>query len=278
GARGKRIIEFLEQEKQFTTDDMKAMLLDDVGLYHVKNVNKLLSMARPENEEAEEYKKLMLAWDGSHKRDMVEPTFYYAFQYNMLKSAMQDELGKDDFEAYLKTYSYMRAYHVLSFNDSSDWWHNANSEKIRISKELVVQTAFNETVRQLENEKSQLWEDHFTLEHSHALGKVEALAKVFNVGPLPLDGGIEVLNKQGFVPNGDLQYRCKTGPSKRIVIDFADVKNAESINPTGQSGHVMSEHYADQFEMHVNGKFRPMLMDEDKIIKFERVLFLNPTE
>ena len=75
-----------------------------------------------------------------------------------------------------------------------------------------------------------------------------------------------------------MQYKCKTGPSKRIVIDFADVKNAESINPTGQSGHVMSDHYADQFEMHVNGKFRPMLMDEDKIIKFERVLFLNPTE
>jgi penicillin amidase len=278
GARGERIIELLEQVKEFTTSDMKAMLLDDVGLYHVRNIKELFGLIKPETEDEKKYHELMLSWDGSHKRNMVEPTFYYAFQYNLLKVAMQDELGEEDFDAYLKTYSYMRAYHVLSHNDSSKWWHNVASEKIRINRSMVVNMAFDETVKQIENEQSQLWEDHFTLEHPHALGKVEALSKIFNVGPLPLDGGIEVLNKQGFVPNGKLQYHCKTGPSKRIVIDFADVKNAESINPTGQSGHVMSEHYADQFEMHINGKFRPMLMDEDKIIKFERVLFLNPTE
>lgn len=278
GARGKRIIEFLEQEKKFNTNDMKAMLLDDVGLYHIKNIKELFALVKPETDEGKGYVEMMMAWDGSHKRDMIEPTFYYAFQYNLLRVAMQDELGEEDFEAYLKTYSYMRAYHVLSHNDSSNWWHNVATENTSASRAVVVQIAFNETVEQLENEQSQLWKDHFTLEHPHALGKMEALAKIFNVGPLPLDGGIEVLNKQGFVPNGDLKYKCKTGPSKRIVIDFADVKNAESINPTGQSGHVMSDHYADQFEMHVNGKFRPMLMDEDKIIKFERVLFLNPTE
>jgi len=121
--------------------------------------------------------------------------------------AMQDELGEEDFEAYLKTYSYMRAYHVLSHNDSSEWWHDVATEKTSAGRAVVVQIAFNETVEQLENEQSQLWKDHFTLEHPHALGKMEALAKIFNVGPLPLDGGIEVLNKQGFVPNGDLKYK-----------------------------------------------------------------------
>ncbi|MFY0673489.1 MAG: penicillin acylase family protein [Bacteroidia bacterium] len=276
GARGKRIMEFLDQEKKFTTTDMKNMLLDDVGLFHIRNVKELFSLIEPKSKSEEKYYEMMTAWNGSHKQEMEEPTFYYAFQYNLLKYAMHDELGEDDFEAYLKTYAYMRTYHVLSHNDSSKWWPNATDELNVNSRAALVNEAFTATVNQMENESKRAWKDHFTLEHPHALGKVEALAKIFNVGPLPLDGGIEVLNKQGFVPNAQLQFKCKTGPSKRIVIDFANIENAESINPTGQSGHVVSQHYSDQFEMHVNGRFRPMLMDSDKIIKFDRVLFLNP--
>jgi len=35
--------------------------------------------------------------------------------------------------------------------------------------------------------------------------------------------------------------------------------------PTGQSGNPLSEHYEDQAEMYVNGKFRKMMMNKKEI-------------
>ena len=51
----------------------------------------------------------------------------------------------------------------------------------------------------------------------------------------------------------------------RIGIDFADVGNAESILPTGQSGNVFSPHYDDQAAMYHAGQFRKQRMDRDDV-------------
>jgi penicillin amidase len=59
----------------------------------------------------------------------------------------------------------------------------------------------------------------------------------------------------------------------RIIIDFADVEHALSINPTGQSGNFMSPHYKDQAEMFVDGKFRKQLMDKEIIIGGDKLIF-----
>lgn len=280
GARGQVISECLGKDEKFDTDDMKELLLDSKGPFHQRNMQTLMKYMSPETEVGNSMKKQMIEWDGSHEKAMVEPTFYYAFQYIFLRNVMQDELGEDDFKSFLQTFVYMKTYHVLAQEDSSVWWDNKSTADVIESKTEIVNQSFNETIAVLTEKfgdtENWKWENVFSVEHSHTLGKVELLAKLFNVGPLPLDGGIEVVNKQSFKLNPDFKYNCTAGPSKRIVIDFADVKNAESILPTGQSGHPLSPHYSDQFTMHVNGEFRPMQMDADKIIDFDRVLFLIP--
>lgn len=282
GARGERITNFFAEQQKFNTNNMKEMLMDNQGLFHVRNMQALMPLVNADNKEQEQLKSNMLAWNGSHDQNQFEPTFYYAFQYNVLKAAMQDELGEEDFSTFLKTHIYMRTYHVLAQKETSPWWDNVHTDTEE-SKSDIVNTAFQQTVEQLstkwgESFNDWTWNKAFQIEHPHALGKVDALAKIFNVGRLSINGGIEVLNKQGFVLNENLEYTAKTGPSKRIVIDFADVENAESINPTGQSGHVLSPHYSDQFEMHATGKFRPMLMDRDQLVQLERVLWFKPAE
>ena len=61
----------------------------------------------------------------------------------------------------------------------------------------------------------------------------------------------------------------------RLLLDFAQTSKALSIIPTGQSGNIMSPHYADQAEMFVNGKYRTQEMNKDELKK-DRVLWLNP--
>jgi penicillin amidase len=49
------------------------------------------------------------------------------------------------------------------------------------------------------------------------------------------------------------------------LIDFSDPENAISVNPTGQSGNVMSRHYDDQCELFNNGQFRKQMMNREEI-------------
>jgi penicillin amidase len=52
----------------------------------------------------------------------------------------------------------------------------------------------------------------------------------------------------------------------RIGIDFAAVEEAESINPTGQSGNPLSPHYKDQAQAFATGRHRAMEMNKDRLL------------
>ncbi len=51
----------------------------------------------------------------------------------------------------------------------------------------------------------------------------------------------------------------------RILIDFADIENSLSINPTGQSGNPFSDHYSDQAQMFAQGEWRKQRMNKKDI-------------
>jgi len=75
-----------------------------------------------------------------------------------------------------------------------------------------------------------------------------------------------VLNCMEHRLNREGVYKVHAGPTMRIIIDFADLENSISINPTGQSGIFMSPHYDDQAELFVRGAFRKQMMNRDEIV------------
>jgi penicillin amidase len=97
------------------------------------------------------------------------------------------------------------------------------------------------------------------------MGKVKPLDRLFNVGPFPVAGGEEVINKMAFTLNSSGIYTTRSGPAMRILVDFADVENSISINPTGQSGYFGDSHYSDQSQMFIDGTFRKQMMKKDEI-------------
>ena len=109
------------------------------------------------------------------------------------------------------------------------------------------------------------WGKAHTIEHGHLLGEKKPLDRIFNVGPFPIMGGNEVLNNLGFQLNPEGQYNVSFGPAMRILLDFADVENSISVNPTGQSGHLLSRHYDDQAALFNSGKYRKQMMNKKEI-------------
>jgi penicillin amidase len=68
-----------------------------------------------------------------------------------------------------------------------------------------------------------------------------------------------VVDKEAFAYNDHGVYPVTSGPALRFLIDFANTNHALSIIPTGQSGNVLSSHYADQAVMYVKGEYRPQI-------------------
>jgi penicillin amidase len=78
----------------------------------------------------------------------------------------------------------------------------------------------------------------------HPLARaVPAMGWLLSAPSAEMGGASTTPNVLGLTPSGEIE-----GPSMRFVADLADADNTRLVNFMGQSGHVASEHYADQFE------------------------------
>jgi penicillin amidase len=230
--------------------------------------------------EKQAYKMLAL-WKGSNATNEVAPTIYTKWLFCYLKNTFQDELGKDDFKAFLGTHIMKQMVAAQSRNQASPWWDDVKTQDKKETQSDIMNRSFKEAVAfleaQLGAEISQwTWNRVHTLEHQHALGKVKALSGYFNVGTFEVNGTNEVINNLIFPMTDDGIYKVTAGPSTRRIIDFSDVENSVSILPTGQSGVPTSEHYDDQAELYAQGKFRKMKMNRKEIMATSTKLVFKP--
>ncbi len=273
--RYNRLDTLLESIFPATIDGMQRVVTDVVSeneaavaaemVKVISNSDQLLSTKE------ERVLELLVGWNGSHQLADVHPTIYYKLLYTILRKTFRDELGDEMFDQFLTTFLLKRSYAGLLSRDDSPWWDNLRTANKRETRTGIFTDSFVKTVAELEDElglevSEWRWELVHTLTHAHPMGEVDVLSHFFNVGPFPAPGGLETINNSTFTLNGTGSYPAASGPAMRILIDFADIEHALSILPTGNSGNVMSPHYADQAEMYVKGKFRPMLMNKEEIV------------
>jgi penicillin amidase len=101
--------------------------------------------------------------------------------------------------------------------------------------------------------ENKVWGDwhHLTLEHP--LGKIP-LFTFFNVGNVGVMGGHDQIN-QLREENWCLSGKVKSGPSLRFLVDLADSKRSWGILPSGNSGHIRSPFYKNQWADFVAGNY-----------------------
>ena len=183
---------------------------------------------------------------------------------------MADELGEDDYAVFNSSHVMKRTIAVIIKNDPSLWWDNIRTEAVKETRQMIFAQSFDQTVKALTKQlgtdvSSWHWGKVHTLEHGHLLGRQKPLNFLFNVGPFAAMGGNETIVNLGFRLNSDGNYPVLFGPAMRIIIDFADIENSLSVNPTGQSGFFLSDHYDDQADLFNSGKFRKQMMNREEI-------------
>lgn len=77
---------------------------------------------------------------------------------------------------------------------------------------------------------------------------VPVIGKYFNIGPVPLSGGATTVK----------QTTRRLGPSERMNTSLGDWDASLLDLPIGESGHVASRHYRDEWDAYYNGRSFPM--------------------
>ena len=271
GARYKAISEAIEKRDDWDVDAMKTLVMSDKSPIYPNNLKEIGSIVTPTTETEKAVMQAALAWGGEHDGNQVGPTIYYKMIYHILQMSLEDEMSKRRFDLFLSTPVYLHAVNPLLVNQYSVWWDNITTTVVE-SRSNIVNAAFTKSVEELTAQlgtdvSAWNWNKVHFIEHVHPIGRKEPMDKIFNVGPFPAGGGEEVINKIAFTLNGEGIYKSKSGPAMRILMDFDDIENSISINPTGSSGNVMNPHYDDQAMMYVNGEFRTQKMVKTDILK-----------
>src|SRR5690606_12760052 len=103
--RMERIAKMLKQREDWDIEKMKVVITDHYSEADAELAKHLFSILKvsAENELIEFYSNLE-TWQGDHDLHSTVPVLYYPFLYHLMESTFGDELGEEQFEAYLNTY------------------------------------------------------------------------------------------------------------------------------------------------------------------------------
>ena len=283
--RASRIVELINSKpSNWIAEDSKIMAGDVISKGQVEKAQAVVQIIEATNIPIpEEVLALLKNWDGDHQIDQVEPSIHHTIQAWLQYYTLNDEIGTESFKSLAGTAFFETRFLNILKNKNSVWWDNVSTNAKETRDDIIrksIASALNtlETNFNSKTPNDWNWGTIHTVTFKHPLGEVDALKKYFSVGPIPIKGGNEVIGNQSFVLDTLGIFPVFAGASVRTIIDMSDVKNAVSINPTGQSGYFLSPHYKDQSEMYANVKYRSQLMDSlDIVNNTESILFLNPS-
>ncbi|MBC6365187.1 penicillin acylase family protein [Algoriphagus sp. AK58] len=282
GERWNRIAKTITSREDWDLESIQSLQLETINEVSVANAKFMISQIdhRQFEDNAQILDDLAI-WEGNHALKLSAPTLYYKWLYHTLRLAMEDELGKEGFEAYLQTFMMIRSTRHFLTHEENRWWDNRATDVLESRAEIIseaLKISLEELSKQFgDNSRDWDWEKAVTIEHPHPLGVQKPLDKIFNVKTDAVEANEEAVNKLAFKLNGEGIYKVTSGPAMRIIMDFADVEGSVSVLPTGNSGNRFSRHYADQKELYTKGKYRPQLMNEETIKeKSENKIVLKP--
>jgi penicillin amidase len=272
--RSMKLKSLLEGKHTFALKDLQNFNLENVNPVTEQACKLLLKQLDTKSFQGdrsqEKLVSILQSWKGGHDVSDVAPSFYYRWYYYVYQKTFTDELGLKDAAALLKTH--IQKSNVLTWlsDENSVWWDDVNSkDRVETMQEIVNESyylALRDFNAQYGTDPALWnWGKVHTLELEHPLGKQWPLNYLFNVGPYPINGGIETLNNQSFLFDSLLAFRSTLGAALRRTVDFADPENGMSVIPGGQSGNPMSPHYSDQTELYVKGELRKEMMNKNEI-------------
>jgi penicillin amidase len=283
-ARGIQIDQHLANNKvKWNIQNSQALQLDTGNGYSQRLLQPLLPILQATvSANEQELVQLLTDWNGEHNINDIAPTIFNQFVYQLAYEAMRDEMGESFFKTLINTRAIDFALPRLATESDSPWWDNRDTS-VTEDRATTVIAAWNASLEHLgntlgTNTDNWQWGKAHTLTHVHPLGQQTPLDTLFNVGQFAAPGGHETPNNLSH-KMGPAPWPVVYGPSTRRLVDLADASQSLGINPVGQSGVLFDQHYQDQAQPYINGKFYKQNFSEaDVAANTKSTLQLVPVE
>jgi penicillin amidase len=261
GYRAIRLDEALANDSSLTRDEIQQLQGDSLSTWTRQVLPYVLAL-NPEEPALAEALGLLRTWDGSATRDSSGAAIFEVFRLELARLTFEDELGDKLFEKAVGQ-SMVALLDVLE-DPTSTWFDNRLTPETE-NRDVILLQALAEAVEALtESQGADMtawrWGDlHRATFVNQSLGQsgIAPIERIFNRGPVEVDGTLATLNNTGYDPAEP--FDVATVPSYRQIIDLADFTRSVSVHTTGQSGHPFHPHYDDMIDLWRNIQLHPML-------------------
>lgn len=256
-----RIYEVLENQTGYKPKDFLRLQGDILSLPDLFLAQQLVAARgdRPLDSTFLEAFELLHTWDGHMRAEETAPLLCHATRRVLLERLLRPKLG-DDWQAYAWFMSPVFLENVL--RERPGRWL---PEGYASYDELLV-ASLAKAIEELRQEfgtpyvRSWRWGNRLQVWFAHPLfDRVPLLRRWFRVG------GTESGDRHS-VKAMTPQF----GPSLRLVVDLADFDNSLLNITLGQSGHLLSPHYCDQYTAWHSGRSFPFPFSDAAIARATR--------
>jgi penicillin amidase len=275
GFRARRIVELLGQKERHDIASFAAIQMD-IQAVHARDLVPYLLKAPADSPLARQALDLMRNWNFAAAHDRPEPLIldWWLRRMNM-------HLLKSGLDALAPTVGGLNAAAVIEVLRNPDGFCNGDAGT---DCSRAIKAAFDETLAELAGRYGQdasrwRWGDeHQALMENQVMDRVPGFKTLFGLD-FPSDGGYYSINRGGNVGPGDSERPLvrNSGAGYRGIYDLADPSQSRFIIATGQSGHPLSHHYADQLPLWRKGEGIRLQVSEAELMSGNRgVLRFHP--
>jgi len=262
-----RIDEVLRSKEKFSLQDMEKLQMDTVPFLARKIVPIIISdlAGAPDKKTAKAVSSLT-DWQARGYQagiDSIGATVYVMIQDQINTLTYDDELKKMSTGANLfgvTGYSLDR----IIYDPDNPWFDNVNTEPKETRKD-IVRAATILAIKDLEKKfgpDPNNWQ-WGKLSHSYfytPMGFIPVTGKRHRIGKYPREGIFETVNSNGGFFLGPLGYVFLSGPTTRMIVDFADPGHFHFNATTGNSENLASGRMANLTPFWVNGQYLTLSM------------------
>lgn len=262
-----RIRELIKAKEKHSPADMKTIHMDVKSLTAVQIRPHILEALKDRqlSEREAAALKLLKDWDLRLTVDSAAAGIFELTWISLFTEIAGDEVEPKLLEAWLKNH-YIANQALLNWLESGTPLFDDTRTKEKETKKVIIRRALNKALDRLAKEfgtddmADWKWGKIHTLTFNHPFsGQSPILDRIVNLGPYPVGGGMFTVNPLQYRLKGDLAVI--SGASMRHVYDFSDLEKSRGSITTGQSGHFLSDHYADQVKLWLTGETHPLTLD-----------------
>ena len=264
--RAERILELLNTQEKWSTEQLQKVQTD-VQLWSGSQMkNRLCEVLKLSEKLFSSAQKTAFTtlqnWDANFSTSSTAASIFMFANYHIMRNTLSTELDDELVRLYLNCIDHWDFIRNILFRKEIPF-------TIQDSYEILIFEGFKAAIEELETkygskQENWNWGNVHTIEFEHPLGKQKPLNFLFNLGPYGAEGGFNAVNKI-MAHQGDHNYKVISMPSTRRLITIGAPENSYSVLPSGNSGHFQSDHYDDQLNLFLEGKYRKLNFSNSQI-------------